>query len=369
MRNSIIVLAIIIIIMCLPDSSFADQLTADSAIRDNKEFIEFMDVPISNFGQKYKDQFKDIYEIHFNAEVAYLQSDYNRAFKNVYESQKKQVNLYSLLVKDYLDDTRQFLDSISPEVIKSKNKKARLYLNLAYRDREVARTHHTVADASNPKLCSNKIYKYIEAIKMVRRARRYGFLAIFESQNDETKKKIYNHLFEIEREKGNVFYVRFISKTEQQIIDEMQKEYYDVQLPDITQQESKDEETYGKRVEKRVRFKDERRVAEYLLTAEFEKAEPIIRDYVKDFNFNLIVATIEYLIANKSPIVAGYPVEALKRYHDDDYSRYFNPSTIDSLAGEIKVIDTIPKKTGTETTEQQQEQTDKKEEVTAEQGK
>jgi len=204
---------------------------------------------------------------------------------------------------------------------------------------------------------------------MVRRARRYGFLAIFESQNDETKKKIYNHLFEIEREKGNVFYVRFISKTEQQIIDEMQKEYYDVQLPGITQQESKDEETYGKRVEQRVRFKDERRVAEYLLTAEFEKAEPIIRDYVKDFNFNLIVATIEYLIANKSPIVAGYPVEALKRYHDDDYSRYFNPSTIDSLAGEIKVIDTIPKKTGTETTEQQKEQTDKKEEVTAEQGK
>jgi hypothetical protein len=331
------------IIMAIQANGYADQLTADRAIQENKEFIEFMDVPISNFGEKYKETFKDIYQIHFNAEVAYLQSDYNRAFSNVYESQKKQADCYSQVVRDYLEETKKFLDSISPEVIKSKNKKARLYLNLAYRDREVARTHHTVADASNPKLCSNKIYKYIEAIKVLRRARRYGFLAIFESQTDETKKKIYNHLFEIEREKGNLFYVRFISKTEQEIIDEMQKEYYEVQITPANTQVPKQEETYEKRVEKRARFRDERRVAEYLLTAEYEKAEPIIRDYVKDFNFNLITASIEYLVANKSPIVGTYTVEQLKRFHDDNYSRYFSPSTLDALAGQLKVVDAIQK--------------------------
>lgn len=325
-------------------NSFADQLTADRAIQENKEFIEFMDVPISNFGEKYKETFKDIYQIHFNAEVAYLQSDYNRAFRNVYESQKKQADCYSQVVRDYLEETKKFLDSISPEVIKSKNKKARLYLNLAYRDREVARTHHTVADASNPKLCSNKIYKYIEAIKILRRARRYGFLAMFESQTDETKKKIYNHLFEIEREKGNLFYVRFISKTEQEIIDEMQKEYYDVQVTAVNAPASKQEETYEKRIEKRARFRDERRAAEYLLTAEFEKAEPIIRDYIKDFNFNLIVAAIEFLFVNKSPIISNYTVEQLKRFHDDNYSRYYSPSTLNAFAGDIKVVDVIEKK-------------------------
>jgi len=324
-------------------NSFADQLTADRAIQENKEFIEFMDVPISNFGEKYKETFKDIYQIHFNAEVAYLQSDYNRAFSNVYESQKKQADCYSQVVRDYLNETKKFLDSISPEVIKSKNKKARLYLNLAYRDREVARTHHTVADASNPKLCSNKIYKYIEAIKVLRRARRYGFLAMFESQTDETKKKIYNHLFEIEREKGNLFYVRFISKTEQEIIDEMQKEYYDVQITPANTQVSKQEDTYEKRIEKRARFRDERRVAEYLLTAEFEKAEPIIRDYVKDFNFSLITASIEYLVVNKSPIVGTYTVEQLKRFHDDNYSRYYSPSTLNAFASDMKVVDAIEK--------------------------
>jgi hypothetical protein len=177
----------------------------------------------------------------------------------------------------------------------------------------------------------------------LRRARRYGFLAIFESQTDETKKKIYNHLFEIEREKGNLFYVRFISKTEQEIIDEMQKEYYDVQITPTNTQVPKQEETYEKRVEKRARFRDERRVAEYILTAEFEKAEPIIRDYVKDFNFNLITASIEYLVANKSPIVGTYTVEQLKRFHDDNYSRYFSPSTLDALAGQLKVVDAIQK--------------------------
>lgn len=325
-------------------NSFADQLTADRAIQENKEFIEFMDVPISNFGAKYKETFKDIYQIHFNAEVAYLQSDYNRAFRNVYESQKKQADCYSQVVRDYLEETKKFLDSISPEVIKSKNKKARLYLNLAYRDREVARTHHTVADASNPKLCSNKIYKYIEAIKILRRARRYGLLAMFESQTDETKKKIYNHLFEIEREKGNLFYVRFISKTEQEIIDEMRKEYYDVQVTAVNAPASKQEETYDKRIKKRVRFRDERRAAEYLLTAEFEKADPIIRDYINDFNFTLIVAAIEFLFVNKSPIISNYTVEQLKRFHDDNYSRYYSPSTLNAFASDIKVVDAIEKK-------------------------
>jgi len=344
MKRFFIFISIFIFIYSISANSFADQLTADRAIQENKEFIEFMDVPLSNFGEKYKEAFKDIYQIHFNAEVAYLQSDYNRAFRNVYESQKKQADLYSQVVREYLDETKKFLDSISPEVIKSKNKKARLYLNLAYRDREVARTHHTVADASNPKLCSNKIYKYIEAIKVLRRARRYAFLAMFESQTDETKKKIYNHLFEIEREKGNLFYVRFISKTEQEIIDEMQKEYYDVQIAAVNAQPSKQEDTYEKRIEKRARFRDERRVAEYLLTAEFEKAEPIIRDYVKDFNFNLIVATIEYLVASKSPMVSSFSVEHLKRYHDDNYSRYYSPSTLNAFAGEMKVVDAIEKK-------------------------
>ncbi len=350
-----------IVLICLVTvHGFADQLTADRAIQENKEFIEFMDVPLSNFGEKYKETFKDIYQIHFNAEVAYLQSDYNRAFRNVYESQKKQADLYSQLVREYLEETKKFLDSISPEVIKSKNKKARLYLNLAYRDREVARTHHTVADASNPKLCSNKIYKYIEAIKVLRRARRYGFLAMFESQTEETKKKIYNHLFEIEREKGNLFYVRFISKTEQEIIDEMQKEYYDVQTS-ATTPASKQEDTYEKRIEKRARFRDERRVAEYILTAEFEKAEPIIRDYVKDFNFNLITATIEFLVVNKSPIAGNTTVEYLKRFHDDNYSRYYSPSTLNAFAGEMKVVDAIEKKPEGEVTREknQKENTQK----------
>lgn len=339
MRRCIVIL--MAVAMAIPMCVYADQLTADRAIQSNKEFIEFMDTPISNFGEIYKEKFKDIYQLHFNAEVAYLQSDYNRAFRIVYESQQKQADLYSEIVRDYLDETKQFLDSISPEVIKSKNKKARLYLNLAYRDREVARNHHTIADATNPRLSSNKIARYIEAIKIVRRARRYGFLSMFESQNDETKKKIYNHLFEIERERGNLFYVRFIAKPEQEIIDEMIKEFYDVQITGTGVQPQKQEDAQASRIANRVRFRDERRVAEYLLTAEFNKAEPIIRDYVKDFNFTLTTAAIEYLVVNKLPIASQFTIEKLKRFHDDNYARYHSPSALNAFAGSIKVVDAL----------------------------
>lgn len=161
----------------------------------------------------------------------------------------------------------------------------------------------TIGDASNPRLYSYKIFKYIEGMKLAKRSKRYGFLALFESQDRETKKLIFNHMFEIERESGNIFYNRFLSKTEDNYIKEIEKEYVEepekikekddkVQPKEVVDIKIKDADKLGKlkeqdkvdsfekKIEKRVRFKKEKMVAQNLLNAEFDRAEDVIREYV-----------------------------------------------------------------------------------------
>lgn len=233
MKNSKTLLRMVLgitIIITGSSSSFAfsDQATTERILNENKEYIEFINVCITNFApEKYAD-FEDIYRIHFNADIAYLQSDYKRAFKKIYKSQGKMSVLYEKLLRDlYLEDTKNILDKMAPGIIKSKNARARLYLTLGYRDRTVSLTHYTIGDASNPKLFSNKIFKFEEGIKMARRAKRYGFLALFESRTSNIKIKIFNQLLKKEKEKGQKFYNRFLEKEGEPFIAELNISFED----------------------------------------------------------------------------------------------------------------------------------------------
>ena len=71
--------------------AFSDQTNTERVVKDNKEYIEFIDLPVSNFGSKESEDFFNIYTAHFNAEVAFLQSDYKRAFRKIFEAQKVNV--------------------------------------------------------------------------------------------------------------------------------------------------------------------------------------------------------------------------------------------------------------------------------------
>lgn len=345
-------------------AAYADQTSVERQLKENKNYIEFLNVCITNFGDKQKDKFSDIYEMHFNADVSFLQSDYKRAFKNIYQSQKKQIDLFTeMLMGVYLEDSKAILDKIAPGVIKSKNPAARLYLTLAYRDRAMCRSMQIMGDAAHPRLYSAKILRYIESIKLARRAVRFGYLSLFESRDKETKKYIYSHLLEIEREKGNVFYSRFLSKTGEGFIQELNRTFDDYeqeyqknlaernashavpqsagQTPAAKPDEQK-EPVFEKKVEREVRFRIEKRVAEYIRDAEFGKAEDLMIKYVDDFGFKLIQATIE-VVSTKEKDTLALNWDNLKAHHADNAARLTKPSVLDSIAGTIKVTDDIKK--------------------------
>ena len=351
-----------------PLFSSADQSSTERILTENKNFIEFINICITNFAGNKTEDYRKIFTKHFNADIAYLQGDYKRSFKNVYSSQGDMAKVFDEIVKNvYLEDSKNILDELAPGVIKSKNAKARLYLSLGYRDRTVSWTYYIVGEASNPKLFSYKLYKYLDAIDMARRAKRYGFLALYESQNIESKKKIYQHMLKLENERGNLFYKRFIGKTDQALLDELAKTYEDIEKNETASEQpsadKKDEKasdkdkdknlTFEKKVEKRIRFKQEKRTAEYMQNGEFEKASDIIHQYVDDYNYKLILSTFKALStetqpANEADKAAGAAAKLdfnkFAVHLDDNYLRMVKPSVLDSLLGTVKVEDKVEAK-------------------------
>jgi len=354
----------------------ADQTSVERMLKENKEYLEFLDTCVTNLGEKEGDPFFDVCEMQFNADVSFLQSDYSRAFKYIYGSQKKQVPLYvDVLSRYYLEESKGILDKIAPNVIKSKNAPARLYLTLGYRDRAMSSNYQMVADASHPRLYSDKLFKYQEAVKIARRSMRYAYLSLFESRDIETKKYIYSHLLEMEREEGNVFYNRFLNKTGEPFNEELVIPFNDYEVrfqKELGERKSKQTDTspangkkektadktekaipkeppmpvFEKKVEREVRFRQERRVAEYIRNAEFGKADDIILKYVEDFNFKLIQAMLEVL-AVKEKETLSIDFKRAMIHHADNYGRLTKPSMYDSFASKLKVRDDISRKKGT----------------------
>jgi hypothetical protein len=341
-----------------------DQTTTERILGENKYFVYFADVCITNFGEAKTEQFKDIYQLHFNAEVSFLQSDYKGAYKRVYKSQEKEAELMADILKNsYLENSKDILDQIAPDIIRSKQARAKLYLTLAYRDRAVAVNYFTIGEASNPRLYSYKLYKYVDAINMARRAKRYGFLALYESQSNELKQKIFNHLFEMERESGGQFYGRFLVKSGDSFLGELNKTYEEYEKQGVAEPVRKEEPkdaagikaepaktkekeltSFEKKVAKRVRFRNEKTVASNLLNAEFEKAEDVIRDYVEDFNFKIIRATFEVLAAKgKESKESAVGYDSFLLHHTDNYGRLSRHSVLESFAGTVKVEDYVEK--------------------------
>ncbi len=353
--------------------SFTDQTNTEKMIKENKHFIEFINITVTNFGDDKKEQFANAYGKHFNGEVAYLQSDYVRAYKRIYSSQGVMVKLYQDMLKNkYLEDSKDILDKLAPNIIRSKNTKAKHYLTLGYRDRTLGWNQYTEGDATNPKQFHLKLFKFEEAIKMARRAKRYGFLALHESQSLEVKRKIFNLLLKKEKEGGNPFYNRFLDLKDDQMIDEINKNFTETDKTtkdgskDTGKEISKDtgketvkgsvkdgeklsmaeDETYENFIQRTVRYKKERMLARNMMNLELDKAEYEIKLYVKDYNYKLMTSTFEVLSSEEKKEKSDIPFDfnSLKVHLLDNYLRMSKESALNGIVSKVKVEDDLENK-------------------------
>ena len=343
-----------------------DQTYVERIIKENREFIDFLDICVTNFAPDKKDDLFNLYQKHFNGEVAFLQGEYKRAFDYVYDSQKDMVVLYEyILTECYMEDSKNLLDGLAPVIIRSKNNLARQYLTLGYRDRAVARNFYVVGEASYPRLYSYKIFKYREGVTYSRRAKRYALLSLYTGQNLEVKRKIYNQMFKTENSEGHPFFSRFVDKNDEDYIKEMNKTWEDYRKEagtdtgdkttadgsgDVKEDTSVVEVAFEGRVEKQVRFRKEQAVARYLINGEFEKAELIIRSYTEDYNYKLIMSTLVYLDSGDTHKEENASSDKKKDYaamithHKDNYHIIKQEKSIlDELIGNVHVADDVKK--------------------------
>jgi len=346
-------------------SAAIDQTYVERILKENRGFIDFLDVCVTNFAPEKKDELFNIYQKHFNGEVTYLQGEYKRAFDYVYDSQKDMVALYEYVLTElYMEDSKNMLDGLAPVIIRSKNNLARQYLTLGYRDRAVARTFYVSGEASYPRLYSYKIFKYREGVTYTRRAKRYALLALYTGQELEVKRKIYNQLFKTENGEGRPFFSRFVDKNDEDYIKEMNKTWEDYQKEGSADSGEKKavvtggeagkdgviEPAFEGRVEKQVRFRKEQVVARYLINGEFDKAELIIRTYVEDYNYKLIMATLVHLDSAGTHSGEGASSDKKKDYaammihHKDNYHILRQEKSIlEELVGQVRVADDVKK--------------------------
>lgn len=207
-----------------PDQGFVEKI-----LRENRYFVEFANVSVSNFGSPENEKaLKQANQHNFNANLYYLESNYVDAFKEVRLSQEVLLDLfYDVLQKRYIEDSRALLDLNAPIIIQSKDRKSALFLQLGYRDVEVARQFRDMGYNYNRFLFSNKIRYYIDGIKRARRAKRFAFQSLIESKTPiEDKAEYQTQTWDDIRNKDDRENIRDYERVKNNMVNQMNRKLY-----------------------------------------------------------------------------------------------------------------------------------------------
>lgn len=179
-------------------------------LKENRSFIEFINVPVSNFGgEENQKLFQKAFYHHFKAQKSFLASDYKDSFVEIRRSQKLQMILYEkILLYVYHLDARRILELSAPKVFITQDARARSFIRLGFRDLKVSEEQHTLGKNINYFLFSSKIKYYMEGIKFARQAKKLAFLALIEintpvEEKDHLKKQtLDDYLFPEKKKEG-----------------------------------------------------------------------------------------------------------------------------------------------------------------------
>ncbi len=107
--------------------------------------------------------------------------------------------------------------------------------------------------------------------------------------------------------------------------------------------------TFEMKLVRRVRFRKEKMTANYILNHEFDQSIDIIRQYVQDYNYKLILATFDALKEDGMDTgMSGRKIDfkKMKVHLNDNYLRSGNNegSIVDKVLKKVKVEDDIQSK-------------------------
>lgn len=160
----------------------ARQIHAEKGLKDNRYFFYFLNTSITNFGTEEEQRlFKEAIQRDMIAQQLFMKFLFGDSFTEIRRAQKILIDLYRATITRDITDGKKMLNGFAPAVIKGKDHRARHYLHLGYRDREMARQDMEMADNFRENLYSMRLYHYVKAIKEAKHGKRYALFAHIEA--------------------------------------------------------------------------------------------------------------------------------------------------------------------------------------------
>ena len=216
-------LIFLMVSICSLQADSPDFTNMGELLKTNREDLEFINIPLSNLpnapenGQepseglktglalkeKLTEKMKSAVEHDFFAGIYYLQGNYGHTYRELSTSRDLIQQVYKEILEYYIDGTWVLLESAAPIILRTQDAKSKHFLQLGFRDLESSRLFHQRGSNIGKKLHTNQINFYKEGIKRIRRARKYGILAIMESRTPLEEKKEYQYVSYDDIRNGN----------------------------------------------------------------------------------------------------------------------------------------------------------------------
>ncbi|MGQ9842307.1 MAG: hypothetical protein ACUVRK_01975 [Spirochaetota bacterium] len=202
--------------------SAGEQRKAEKGIKDNERFFYFINFSVSNVSvEKERAICRKAILYDMFAKFLYMKFRFKDSYEYIRKAQELLISLYRMVLYREIEEGKKLLDTVSPGPILKDDYLSKHYCNLGYTNNEQARMYMDMADSYRKTLYSMRLYKYIQALKKAKQAKRYAVLAYVAYNNKDSKMNLDNKQ-KVEKEP----YIYSYMKTKlESVTDENEKNY------------------------------------------------------------------------------------------------------------------------------------------------
>ncbi|HOJ28166.1 MAG TPA: hypothetical protein PL059_03765 [Spirochaetota bacterium] len=229
-----IIIFSIVVVMLLPlqntliaqrtksSQSAGEQRKAEKGLKDNERFFYFINFSVSNVSveeERIICRKAILYDMF--AKFLYMKFKFKDSYENIRKTQELLISLYRMVLHREIDEGKKLLDTVSPGPILKDDYVSKHYCNLGYTNNEQSRMYMVMADSYRTTLYSMRLYKYIQALKKAKQAKRYALLAYIAFNHKDSNSRPEN-----KQNVGNEPYIYSYMKTKlESVKDENEKNY------------------------------------------------------------------------------------------------------------------------------------------------
>jgi hypothetical protein len=162
-------------------ASAGNQRRSEKSLKDHQYFFYFIDPTITNSGDdKERALLIEATRRDLIARMLYMRFEFNPAMKEIINTQKLLITLYSNVAVREVESATTLLNDISTEILTDRDNHAKHYIALGYRSVDSAKKTMIMSDNFDETNYSVRIYEYVKAIKSAKYSKRYAIIALID---------------------------------------------------------------------------------------------------------------------------------------------------------------------------------------------